>query len=336
MLKETVALGMLFSFTALLIFFGHLYLVKVPADQARNQHTYEQAASAPENLLLICPPSHDGKPIAPEQCKLSGQYEHDRRQQILDHNAQVSMKHAAWWTVAFTFIGLILVSLTLIQASRAAGLAVDVLREAKDATRIAEEGLVEAKLATIAANETVEVTRDMGVAQTRAYLIFKSASIEIPVSLQWKANPSGEIWFMGKAILENIGNTPSYATIYKMKVLIQRQGEKNEIFEFGDDAVTFGGIPHGTDTSNENSICRNIAKKPAGATVKFAATTLIWITFRCEYLDVFGNKWFVESTFDGHAGQAKRTVGGGSTLTLKHRSFVDKYGLIEKPKENET
>ena len=196
-LNSTIALGIIGAITALIIYSIHLTTVKWPAEQARNQHAYEQAASAPENLLLICPPSHDGKPVAPEQCKRSGQYKHDRRQQMADHRAQISMKYAAWWTVIFTFVGLILIGYTLDQASRAAKIAVGVLKEAKSASDIARQGLHEAKLATDAANKSVEVTREIGTKQSRAYVSIESVDVAY-------ALPS----IMLSVVLKNYGNSP--------------------------------------------------------------------------------------------------------------------------------
>lgn len=121
----------------------------------------------------------------------------DRRQQILDHKAQISMKSAAWWTVGFTFLGLILIGYTLVQASRAAELAVGVLAEAEKATVIAREGLHEAKLATAAANKSVQDTREIGTKQSRAYVSVESVNVAYDLPA-----------IMLSVVLKNYGNSP--------------------------------------------------------------------------------------------------------------------------------
>ena len=125
--KNFLALLIIGGLTVFSIWVFNYYSIEKPAQEAERQHWAEQAKTAPENLRLICPPSQDGKPIPAEQCERAGHYEYDRKQQILDHNAQLSMRNAAWLTAVFTGFGLVLVGFTLVQAFKATDFAKDAL-----------------------------------------------------------------------------------------------------------------------------------------------------------------------------------------------------------------
>ncbi len=121
--------------TFLVIYVVYLNAIQRPAEQAKNDYWTEQAETSPENFFLVCPPSQDGKPIPPKQCKRQGQYEYDRQQQIIDHKAQVSMRNAAWAGFALGIIGMILLGWTLIETRKAAKAASDTLDIARNATK---------------------------------------------------------------------------------------------------------------------------------------------------------------------------------------------------------
>ncbi len=184
--KTAVALGVIAGIVILIIYFVNLAYVQGPTQQRHNDHWEEQAKTAPENFLLVCPPSHDGKPIAPEQCKRSGQYEYERKQQMLDHKAQISMKRASWVTAFFTGFGLLLVGITLIQAFKAAGLAADVLSEAENTAALAKESLDDTKIATAAANKTTKLTSeqlDIAKAEQRPWIGIEDLKVKKIVTL---------------------------------------------------------------------------------------------------------------------------------------------------------
>lgn len=193
----------------LLIYCLHLFAVELPAEQSKNELWTEQSKIAPKNLQLICPPSDDGKPIPVSKCELSGYYDYDREQKLLDHSAQVSMKRAAWVTASITFLGLLLVGITLWQAWKATGLAKLMLVEAEDATRIAREGMNDAKKVAI-------ITREMGIAQNRAWL----AALDPEKTFYTEGNIKVELQLR----FENKGGTPAVG----VKLFVTAQAISNE------------------------------------------------------------------------------------------------------------
>lgn len=329
--------------TILLIYFIHLHSVKWPAERTKNDHWAEQAKVAPENFRLICPPSDDGKPIPAEKCKRSGQYQYDRQQQIIDHKAQVSMRNAAWVTTFFTGLGLMLVGITLIQAWKAAGLASKMLTEAEKTTKIARdthkfsrqsahEQLKEARRATRAADDATRVTRDMGVAQTRAYISIKKAELWVqvlkPNGLGWHRNNKGNFHFSLMPVFENTGNTPAYNLSYKFKITLLKSNKPLLESGFGD-TRSFGVVGHKSDTSTGPVYIVSTDVSSGDIPTRINASGVrCWVTIRAEYSDVFKNRWFVESVFEGNPNRAEGDASNVKELKLRHQTASDKHGKV--------
>lgn len=115
-------------------FWLHLYTVKWPTEQTKNQEWTRQAQESLDNVQLVCPSPKQGEAIVREKCKRADHYEYDRDQQIIDHKAQVSMRNATWLAVALTFAGLVMIWRTLGYTRQAAGFAESALKQATDAT----------------------------------------------------------------------------------------------------------------------------------------------------------------------------------------------------------
>gem|GEM_PF-2610717 len=142
---------------------------------------------------------------------------------MLDHEAQVSMKKAAWSTVLLTFTGLILIGFTLVQAFKAARLADEMLREAQTATKVANEGLLQAaetaKAAVVSAKESrkaTAVTRYSAMADLQPYIQVSDIKITrydnyVTIDRDWGPETflqDSGLYF--DITLENIGKTPAY------------------------------------------------------------------------------------------------------------------------------
>ena len=98
-------------------------------------------------------------------------------EEIRDLKAQEGMalwaKAMFWATIAavlLTFAGIVLIRYTLKYTKIAAGHTKEMLNEARETTKAARAAVDEAKEATKAAEDAVVVTRNMGMAQTRAYI----------------------------------------------------------------------------------------------------------------------------------------------------------------------
>lgn len=320
------------SLTIFIIYFIHLSSIKWPAEQQKRDHWEQQAKTSPKNFQLICPPSENGKPIPAEKCERSGYYEYDREQQILDHDAQSSMRTAAWVTAVLTGFGLFLIGITLWQAFKAAGLASKMLNQANTATHVAIEGLTEAKRATHAANKTTAVTRDMGVAQTRAYISIKRVAIWVHVlktgGLGWQSNNKGNFHFTIQPVFENTGNTPAYNVSYKFKISLLKNNKHLLRSGFGESS-SFGVVGHKSDTSKGPvyMVGNNVPVGNISSPIE-AKGIRCWITIRAEYSDVFDNRWYVESIFEGNPAKATGMAGNVKDLMLRHQTASDKHGKI--------
>lgn len=345
--KNGLAAVIISSCTILLIYFVHLKVIKWPAEQVKNSHWAEQAKVAPENSQLICPPSQDKKLIDPKQCKPSGLYDYDRQQRNEDHKAQVSMNKAVWLTTGITAVGLLLIGVTLFQAFKAATLASKMLTEAEKATKAAMGSLEQARESSAVANRTLEVTRETGIAQTRAYLVFEGASINVPNNSVFEQNSDRTYSMSGQAIIKNIGTTPAQSISYSMKVEII-SSSIGVLFEsdFSKNKVVIGVLPHGVDTAASNAEINtkylniisdikdsNQSDKELRATrynqhIPVLGIDVFYVTFRCEYSDVFENKWYIESTFSGSVNELE--VGNSmSILNLTHKlGSSDKIGSM--------
>lgn len=167
-----------------------------------------------------------------------------------------------------------------------------------------------------------------GVAQTRAYISIVSAKISLPRDSIIRVS-GGAIHINASAVLKNIGNTPASGINYFMK--IDLADNKKSIFKTkfktSQNGVIFGSIAHNEDTESSGY---GIAISGNTELREVPSNIYCWVGVRCEYNDVFGNRWFTESSFEGRANNAKYTgISNQTTLFLSHRPFRDKAGQVK-------
>ncbi len=270
--KNLLGIGIIAALTVLIVYFVNLNSIQRPSQKAKSDHWAEQAKTAPENFFLICPPSQDGKPISPDQCKRQGQYEYDRQQQMLDHRAQVSMKNAAWAGFVLGIIGMVLLAWTLIETRKAASFTEQALGEAKDATK--------------AAWAAVDVTRVVGQKQVRAYIGFENA--------EWYSS-AGHL-FVDLSV-KNYGNSPCISGNINAEITVQipidENGEeiptKDRLFKIKASHNGFFEIikPDGVHKALlvwdfKGAMPENMFDAPNWP------NTAIWFYFNLTWVDVFG------------------------------------------------
>ena len=182
-----------------------------------------------------------------------------------------------------TIWGLILIGKTLAATQEAAGYAAETLGQAKDAT--------------IAANETVKVTRDMGVAQTRAYITIKDAELMIPIH-GWPKHTNGGFQFAISAIFENSGNTPAYNVASQVKIRIMKNKSTILDVPFGN-LLRFSVLTHKSESERPKSYMQ--ADTPLnGVTAPLSDKGVnVSVTVKTTYEDVFENKYLIETSFFG-------------------------------------
>ncbi len=127
------------------------------------------------------------------------------------------------------------------------------------AVEAASDTLEEAKKTTIAAQDTVEVTRDIGHAQSRAYVTFKSAKFTVYKTKKFKAS-NGLFKLSGSAVVENLGQTPATNISYVMKATISKHNAKRNKTEhglrtnFSTQSVSIGFLQPQKNTDKSNSV----------------------------------------------------------------------------------
>ena len=187
--------------------------------------------------------------------------------------------------------------------------------------------------AWLAARNGMKVTRDIGQKQTKAYLSVKSADLWVPFSGNgekgWFSN-NDVFKFTLQAIFENTGNTPAHNVSYKFRVRLFGGGENLLVSDFGN-THSYGIVGHKRDTSGTLKYAVSTEVPAEGAnSIKAIAVRTCYITIRAEYSDVFDNRWYIESTFEG----APFTANGGiadnvKDLALDHQFASDKHGKIK-------
>jgi len=183
------------------------------------------------------------------------------------------------------------------------------------------------------AKRGVSVTRDIGQKQTQAYLSVKSAILWVPVANGEKGwfSKNDVFKFTLKAIFENTGNTPGLNVSYKFKVRLFGGGKNLLVSDFGN-THSYGIVGHNRDTSGTLKYAVSTEVPAEGSdSIKAIDVRTCYITIRAEYSDVFENRWYIESTFEG----APFTAAGGTAdnvkdLALDHMAASDKHGKIKK------
>ncbi len=160
-----------------------------PSAYATDQCAKQQAAHAASNISIL----NSNKTGAAEISTQGTDNEQENEPGWCDLAAQqstaystVGMKKAAWLTAVLTTGGVFLLWLTLVYTRRT-------LNEAKDAT--------------VAAQNTVNVTREIGEAQVMAHLMPVDLSVRLIKSYSDQRKTA---YFSAKFKIKNVGSTPAY------------------------------------------------------------------------------------------------------------------------------
>lgn len=198
-----------------------------------------------------------------------------------DLRAQESMALWAFWmfvasafSVFLTGVGVLLIWRTLIYTRDAA-------QYAKVAADHAGAGVKEAKKATVAARDTVTVTRDLGMAQLRPYIFCKSASYTLTkesMDVQLELgnvgiSPAGEVRIVGKGTINWIGG------------IRPRVISWGELESYGTDAQPIG--PGGSITE-EVYFFQKEPDEDSFGTLKLKDANTVELHIDVRWLDVFG------------------------------------------------
>lgn len=252
-----------------------------------------------------------------EDDKINRQREEDR--EIRDLEAQTNMAYwaklmfwAALVTVILTAIGVILIRRTLHYTAEAAQFAAATLKEAENTTA--------------AAIETVEVTRDLGRAQVRAYVGIKHCEIKIA---DGRAR--------GTLLVVNSGQTPAHMVgfDYVLKFMDRAKDSAHLV-------ATAPTLTKGSTGWRIESPIRANTHVPAGSEVKpyreidltkeqieklESGTAHIVMTGDMEYIDVFKRTWVSKFQF---------VSGGEFPFVRNGKMFASKYNSTDSEKTEKT
>jgi len=234
------------------------------------------------------------------------------------------MAGASILALIITIWGLILIARTLNSTKEAAGFASQTLTEAGNTTK--------------AANETTDVTREMSIAQNRAYIDITGFRFGHTDTHSWPVN-NGHIQISGWAFLKNLGMTPATNITYRFRFSFSKKGRNRalrRIFatEMSENYARFGILMQGADTESSNQLNSQIfnpAWEPdvIPTVVNIVDGDFVRAVVRCEYDDVFDNRWFVEKTFEGYC-----SVSSMIKFKFTSSGYVNRTGRVE-PQEKE-
>lgn len=122
-----------------------------------------------------------------------------------------AMSTASWWQVGISIIGICLIGATLYYTREAA-------KAAKNALEVTRDTLNEAQSTTVAAQESVNVTRQIGESELRAYLQL--------TEFKWAIRPGQEaVTIFAK--VSNVGATPAFNPKLAIKVNLSPSDSSN-------------------------------------------------------------------------------------------------------------
>ena len=244
---------------------------------------------------------------------------------------------ASAFAVLLTGVGLELLRRTLVATQNAADSTALALKQAIMTTEETRRGIdtasQNARQQLVQAQRANEVSRDMGVAQTRAYISIQRVAIWVQVlktgGLGWQSNNRGNFHFTIKPIFENTGNTPAYNVSYKFKISLLENNKHLLRSGFGQSS-SFGVIGHKSNTSKGPvyMVSNDVPKGNISGPIE-AKGIRCWLIVRAEYSDVFDNRWYVESIFEGNPDEATGKAGNVKDLVLSHQTASDKHGKIK-------
>jgi len=203
--------------------------------------------------------------------------------EYLDLAAQRSMSDAAWWMVVITGISvlaggasIVLIAMTLYQAKRSADAAVEAVKHAEATTAAAT-------LSASHAASAVEVTREMGKKQVRAYMAVTNVTI-LPVT------DSEENYFNLAWRLFNAGQSPARRLkfVATAEVQVLREGRwETEDREF----VTrfLADLPANQGIDDVRDFALTIDGDVVDAFNDYAGRFVVH--GQVNYVDVFGDNW---------------------------------------------
>ncbi|TMM55396.1 hypothetical protein [Sulfitobacter sabulilitoris] len=177
-----------------------------------NEAAQPNVANSPEILAAIKGIEAAIRDLIAEEDQI--ETERQRKNESRDLNAQEAMAKWARWmfwatigTAFVTLVGLILIGFTL--------------RYTRKAAEHTEGMLIEAKATTLAAKESVTVTRKIGMSQVRPWI---KCTIEMNAGLM--AN-KGSLPFSLNVSVQNVGNGPATDTLYDV-FLFESFGHSDE------------------------------------------------------------------------------------------------------------
>lgn len=201
-----------------------------------------------------------------------------------------------------------------------------------DATR---EALGEAEKATSVAEDSVEVAREIGVAQTRAYITVKDMAIEL--------FDTGTTDFRLILVLSNSGQSPAMNPKARFRAWIEHSPMKGEWktsevgLPFGQDVpdvpaqdmqVEFINKGHASQIrrATENTLAYITGQISRRENEKFEYVSRMWFSVTVKIQDVFGG------VYDIHCVSNNYNFGGGKSHAGRHSvGFAERPSVIYTP-----
>lgn len=228
-------------------------------------------------------------------------------------------------TVGVTLVSLALIWRTLIHTRRAAD--------------YAKEMVVEAQKTTIAADQSVEVARQIGEAQTRAYLHCASAKykrnkdqVSATLNIENIGNsPASDVEIVGDVIIQDVVGFPSHPRVISWASSRKRYTPCEPV-------VTKGKISEEIVFFWEMDFFTNLDDDPDFKKGVFEDANTIWFDLEIRYRDVFGKRNSVPLALDAITGPHPLSPNKKTSRTGKLfiRTEDNRFGVDEnEPKQGQ-
>lgn len=323
-----VRLGLAQSASLIAVFFGVLYLAQQhiqPAKRssadiqtsATNSGQHAQDQNNPASDTGQDSKSSIGTPVRPPTAnKESDQHYPNPQEEAnyiarLDLSAQQWMNYAAWVMAILTAVGIFLIWRTLIHT--------------RDAARSAQGMLKEAQKTTLAAEKTIEIERDIGQAQTRAYIHINNAIVK------WKEHTGSGYGTSPEFTISvtNTGNSPARAFRWAVQTVFVYPNAKSDLRGSKDVAPgNWGKDIAARETETLTLFCLPSFLEPPDVTAFNAGELHMFATIYTAFTDVFEKDIRDEYSFAVHFPQPAL---GAAFNMHPHPLSAENFVAMQKP-----
>jgi hypothetical protein len=325
-------LGVLVAIVLSCLIVGFFAYLEGYQDEAEQNSAKEYAEIAKANAVARC---KDGDASATADCV----YDHiatsqDQAQREQDLDAQKWMARSAIGMLILTALALYFIRATLGETAKMAADTKELAAQSQEATGAATKAADASVDATNAMVEANKIARDIGSAQTRAHVVVEGVQITLFLK-GWLKGDDGKYRFNIKPTLKNLGNTAATQIRYNAKFAFSSINRKRKFESVAaQNFCLVGELASGQSTDADRNIIQCVQEntEPDIGDIIPVFGDSITIVVRCDFFDVFGERWFRECIFHTVSAQITGSETAPIEVPLSHfRSGVKSGPFSERP-----